>query len=238
MPSPFKVRTVVLALTLVGSLSSAVNADEMQVVVTTGSIRYEGCCSGSFSFGNDDFAINGGLSSSGINPFFTFSDLRSGESRTATNRWLGLDVFSGLASTATVDGSTISPAYLEGDIILTTGPVLVPETGADTLVVQAPFSFAPGARMTIWDEPFFLRPPPPGGPIADFLLLGGGTVTLTLQQIPGFPGRYDPTSTVWNFAASQPEPVPEPGTFVLLGSAIAGIAAARRRRRMRSHTRH
>jgi hypothetical protein len=234
LPSTFILRAVVLALTLIGSLSSGVNADEMQVV-TTGSIRFEGCCSGRFSFGNDDFAINGGLSSSGITPFSTFSDLRSGESKTATNRWLGLDIFSGLGSTATVDGTTISPAYLEGDIMLTTGPVLVPETGADTLVVQAPFSFAPGARMTIWDAPYFLRPPPPGGPIADFLLFGDGTATITLQQIPGVPGRYDAASTVWNFAAS-PAPVPEPGTIVLIGSGIAGIAAARRRRRMRSHT--
>jgi hypothetical protein len=210
------------------TLSLGAHADEMRVV-TTGSISFEGCCAGSFSFGGDGLEVDGHLSSTGITPWTTFFDVEAGDPITATNRWTGLDIISGLGSRAAIDGSVYSPVFLGGDISLTTGPLIIPEESGSTLTLHAPFRFAPGARLLIFDDPWFAGS---ASPVAGFGLSGGGTAAIRFNAIPGVADRYQAASTVWSFS-SQPSAVPEPGSLVLLGVGLAGLAAARRRRRGR-----
>jgi hypothetical protein len=96
------------------------------------------------------------------------------------------------------------------------GSLLVPSfSGTDHVSVFSPFSFSGNVSPPLQDE---------DGTVVTHQLVGRGTARVDLAW--GGEG--------WLFQHALYEfqtPVPEPGTFVLVGSGIAGYLIRRRRRR-------
>jgi hypothetical protein len=217
-------RTIILLSALIALPASAARADEMRVVTSGFVASFGPSIPGRFLFVGDDFLVEGGLSggNTSIGNIFPV-----GTPFTIPARWSGADVrdTTGIAS---VDGTAYSGLFLTGDIALDTNPLILPNSAAQTLAVQAFFTFANNAFITAGAQSWGAFPGQT--PLFSFGLLGGGIATGIFQRVPGFTDRYEHLSTIWQFnSANQVSPVPEPGTMVLLGTALAGVIAARRR---------
>lgn len=142
--------------------------------------------------------------------------------------WVGLDVRGGIL---TFDGETYP---LRDDAAAAgvdfQGSFIAPPI-ARSAVVTAPFLLPPRIPGTSGGSGFSL--PFPGG---SFALQGNGTATINLSQYfenspegPRFLNAWTVESVRYDFSAA--EPVPEPGTLLLAGLGIAGIARRVSRRR-------
>jgi hypothetical protein len=223
---------------LIAGLGAPAQADEIRLI-TSGTITATSCCGGEFAFSGDDFVVHGGLSG-GVDISSTMGDRPAGIAFSSHNFWSGFDIRRPFPdSTATVGGTTYDGIFLDGYLSLITGLIVIPTTGASTLMVQAPFSTHPfipgggpllgaGSRLLIYD-----RSPGSLGPsdaLFDLLLSGTGTATIAFTRFPGLE-NYHARSVVWQFDSAASNPVPEPATLFLVGSGLAGVFAARRKRR-------
>ena len=132
------------------------------------------------------------------------------------------DGFPGKADLGTgteVSGSRTSEYAFSGWLTFIADPITLPAAGSSSVSFEIPFA----ARVSLDGRDLNH----PGGGIFT-RWLGTGTAHLTFT--PTVDGRWANNSGEMLRFEFSAQPVPEPATFFLLGSGLAGIAAARRRR--------
>ena len=137
----------------------------------------------------------------------------------------------GLGQGAVVGGVTYAQTdqfatwlRLSGQFTFDAGTVTLPPVGAEgdrVARVSAPFVFS----GTVSGVPRRSGPEVP--PLFDVELGGRGTATLSVIDVGDGLWHFPEIS----YAFENPSPVPEPGSLLLLGSGVAGLLAAVRRKR-------
>lgn len=197
-------------------------ADPIPIHVVAGSLEMSRT-SGTLSIEGDDrgftlvaaVGVTGGL----LGPFLTCSPCMPGAPISLDAHWSDND----LRGTATFDGVTyaplgsLSPGGASG-VVDFTGTAVAPPLEGLAATLAAPFLFSGS---------FFI---PVAGEVSGRIeasLVGSGTATVALgRSAVDNPWSY--MSAVYQF--EDPDPIPEPGTLLLVGSALAGLAARRRRK--------
>jgi hypothetical protein len=212
-------------------LPSPAAADEM-VQVTSGYLDWSGenPISGTFAFSSDRFSIPG-VVMFGFPPTLTLNDLEPGATVFSRGGWVSQDVVR--RNPVVVDGVPYDPIHFLdfANITFDSGHFVLPTTGADLITIQAPFAFVPGSRLYLFETTS--QHAQPSDALFRFGLLGGGVVTTTFRRMDVV-NRYFHVRSLFEFSSNPPAPTPEPASMLLLGTAVAGIAVARRRRRLQA----
>jgi hypothetical protein len=115
-----------------------------------------------------------------------------------------------------VDGTT-QTAFLDGGVSFTTVPFIVPTAdGPDPTVFRTTFTMAGRVRGYSSAERT-------GAPLFDLDLVGRGSASVEAFPVPDAPFYLSHTGISYEFAPLSQ--TPEPGTIVLLGLGVLGIAA-------------
>lgn len=216
MPRLVRALPALLLLTCALCVSEA-RADTF---VVTGGSASVGPGGGTFNFNGAGMSLSGNLA----NGFFTTFFALHQSVNVLTRNCCG-DITNGQGN---VNGVSYTPLFYGGTMDLN---LVIPATswtqGAFSIVV--PFNLTgtlQGCATSLQTGPCG------GGLIFDTLLAGQGLATVQLLGLlsPTGAQSFQITGITYAFNA----PVPEPATLILLGTGLAGVAAAARRRRKQS----
>lgn len=210
---------VVTSWTVVALLAAPVagTADPIPVQIAAGSLNMSGI-GGSLSLvGDHDFTFIGGVTVTGgvFGPAISCLPCVPGGTISLQAVWVDND----LRGTATLEGVTYTevgsaaPGHAFGSVTFTADSAVAPPLQGLTASIVAPFLF----------EGLFSFPPFNMPSVTMASLTGSGTASVVL-------GRASLDIPIWSYrsAVYEFEAVPEPGTLILIGTALAGLAFRRR----------
>jgi hypothetical protein len=223
-----RVRSLVGAMVLCATPIS-VAAEPILVIVTSGApftFRPDVGLGGHIElFGTEGFSLVGGTFFGNTAPRCC---LTPGSTTAFRGFWTGGDV----SATVTFRGDTFTHVGSAGSvnharIAVESSVFTLPSDGPSSITVTAPFTLTGAFR----GNPGAGIPVPGGGPpIADLAFIGSGIGTLPFTRAT-FSGQSFWSPGAATLQLSTPvEPIPEPGSLLLLGLGLAGAYAGRRRR--------
>lgn len=191
-------------------------ADPIDVRIMSGSLNADGPGATLSLVGDHGFTFEGFVHASGgrLGPWSSCTPCGRGDPVSLTSTWSGLD----LHGTVTFQGKTYRMGGLRDDdavgIVTFTGPTVIAPLEGTTATLVAPFTFEGQFGFPTLEPVFHFAPATARG-------VGTATVGLTFNP-DNFWGYR---SVVYEF-----EPIPEPGTMLLVGTALAGLGLRQRRR--------
>ena len=217
---------------LVASLiARTAGADPILITSGTASVTWD-LSTATFTLAGDNFAataggIGGAAAHFGADAGGATTDLNGlifpGPNFTGTLTLNGVTYH--LPGNARVDDSGL---FWDGTLTFDTVPFVLPTTTDPGFVATTPFTMTGTLRG-------FQGAPPHAGqsPVFSVDVFGAGTASAPLRNVVSGGRNFflNQVGVSYVFRQSPPAPTPEPATIILFGTAVAGLAAWRHRRR-------